>query len=204
MARSWHYPRWKRLALQFVLLLVLVLTLGLAEVVARRQRAAQVTVLGEPLAVGPISIRIPQRWVVETEDVKIGSAVIHVLEPDGNRRGRVLTIAAKYVPLGTTLDQFITLKQEFDQSAYPRHPWLPPELPTGQEAIRIANNPGRLIAMRITGLTPEGGRPTIWLAAALVNPWRIIEVQLECPDDTDADDDKRLILDVTRGISVPK
>jgi hypothetical protein len=213
MARSWHYPRWKRLALQFALLLVLGLTLGLAELVARHQRAAQVTVLGPPATVGRVTIRLPKRWVAESEDVNTDSTVIHAQEPDADRHGRVLTIAEEDVPFGTSLDRF--LKQSGLGPAArpirdngieepPRVLWKTPECPTGQEPVTVANCGGRLIAMRVAEIPPEAGRPTIWVAAALLNPFRAVAVQLECPDDQEAEADKQLIVDVARGISIPK
>ena len=70
MARSWQYPRWRRVVMQVVLWAVFGATLGMAWLVVRHQRLAGLVRLTEPrfveLADGTrLGVRLPKGWAVQ-------------------------------------------------------------------------------------------------------------------------------------------
>src|SRR5689334_8207318 len=70
MARSWHYPRWRRYLMQAVMWLIFAGTIALAAYVDHRKHAAQHVELAAASVHGGLSIALPKSWKIEqpTED----------------------------------------------------------------------------------------------------------------------------------------
>jgi hypothetical protein len=64
MAKSWQYPRWRRIVMQLVLWLVLAGTLGLAALVDHKRSQTHRPSLGNAASYGDLEIRLPKRWQV--------------------------------------------------------------------------------------------------------------------------------------------
>ena len=65
MAKSWQYPRWRRVAMQGTMWLILAATVGLAALVNRHQRHALVPALDtkSPITLGnSVKVFLPANW----------------------------------------------------------------------------------------------------------------------------------------------
>jgi hypothetical protein len=71
MAKSWQYSRWRRVAMQVTLALVLAATVGLAALVTRGRSAELRVELGTPIEVGSLKMRLPAGWSVTMSPVTV-------------------------------------------------------------------------------------------------------------------------------------
>src|SRR5712672_418495 len=67
MARSWQYPRWRRMLMQGVLCVVLVATVGLAEWVTRARQRTSWGGLKQSVVNERLRIALPARWTVRPQ-----------------------------------------------------------------------------------------------------------------------------------------
>ncbi len=72
MARSWQYPRWRRVVVQVVLWGVLAASLGVAELVVRHKALVGSVQLGGPRSVDlpggvRLTVRLPKGWPVDRD-----------------------------------------------------------------------------------------------------------------------------------------
>jgi hypothetical protein len=195
MARSWEYASWKRTALAVVMVLVLGMSLGLAELVVRHERATHPA--AGPTHIGSITFYRPSpSWVI----TKPLATETIAQEPDGERRGRRLRMEQDNVSPDMTPEAFI----EKIRHRYPRYTdWDPGDNIAGAERIRIAGFHGILVAMEDT--EPQvgtGDHGTIWVAAAMLAPGRMLAIQLICHDDTHPEEDKATIEAVISGLTL--
>jgi hypothetical protein len=134
MARSWHYPRWRRIVMQVVLWAVFGATLGLAALVARHKRQAGTLELQAARTValpvgGPtVGVRLPKGWMVlhdpaehddDDEDDANGPSVWFVareadggpdpIDPDDGPRGqgRELRVRCRVLRQATTAAAYL-------------------------------------------------------------------------------------------------
>jgi hypothetical protein len=194
MARSWEYASWKRTALAVVMVLVLGVSLGLAELVVRHERAVHPP--AGPTRIGSITFYLPSpRWVI----TKPMATETIALEPSGERRGRVLRIQQLNVNPDVTPEEFV----DKIRLTYPHYTdWNPGDNISGADQIRIAGFHGVLIAME--DIQPEiatGDHQTVWVAAAMLAPGRMLAIQLVCPDETHPLEDKEAIEGIISGLT---
>ena len=69
MARSWHYPRWRRVVMQVVLWAVFGMSMGVAALVVQHRRLVGAVELGDRLPVRlpdgvTVTVRLPRGWAV--------------------------------------------------------------------------------------------------------------------------------------------
>src|SRR5437879_3323995 len=94
MARSWQYPRWRRILMQATMWLILAATVGLAALVTRQRTHTARTEMSQVRTVGDFTITLPTRWkVVDGGD---GAMLLVAREPGGGgidaQAGRTLSV----------------------------------------------------------------------------------------------------------------
>src|SRR5688500_10159753 len=153
MAKSSHYSRWKRVAMQASMWTVLAASVGLAALVSR-QRTKELTVrLGEPQRVGRVMVRLPEGWGAERRHV--GRDVqVFAQEPPHRRARRELQLTLELLPDGQT-DAHLRRLEEM--SSLPRDQF---------ERFDFLGQPG----YRVQGFNPERGERTNVLYAATMLP----------------------------------
>lgn len=169
-------------------------SLGLAEWVVHDQRTKGGTPLERvPISVGPLSIRGPRGWELESQSEHPVRYV--AVEPErGDRDARTLTIRETKVQVGTSAEKFLAQKGlEFG-------------LPS--EPIRIGKVNGILVSSQSqadTEMAPESA-PIVneWIAGCVGPNGIAISIQLKGPEETETQRmlDKQLIRDVARAIAV--
>src|SRR5687768_7614071 len=108
MARNWQYPRWRRVAMQGVMCLVLAGSVGLAAYVGHQRRPPVVT-LGPAEVHGRLSFGVPVGWDVQE---KILDARHSFIARD-KQAGRLLRI--DQMPAGLRADPNSLLAEELRQ-----------------------------------------------------------------------------------------
>jgi hypothetical protein len=177
---KWHYPKWRRVAMQAVMFLILGASLALAQWVVHDRRTNGSTRMGGMRYYGPIGVRIPAGWKLESEAVEPGLAPKWVkfkaVEPGpGGAPGRVLLVAENQGSPRLTAEQLLNLL---------------PEIP--RKAIQIGPYTGVLVNQQIaedTLMGPESGPEEYQLIAGCVGPTGIaIRLVLDCPIDPESDE----------------
>jgi hypothetical protein len=74
MARSWQYPRWRRLLMQSAMWVILGGTVGLAALLDRHQHELSQVALAAPLQCSSIRLQLPANWIIECSDVGMMTA----------------------------------------------------------------------------------------------------------------------------------
>jgi hypothetical protein len=96
MARSWHYPRWRRYVMQATLWLVLAATLGLAAVVNHHKRRQLYIALGQPIVRGDLTVSLPLNWQALANDPD--ERVVARAVERGPAGGRLVSISRHPLP----------------------------------------------------------------------------------------------------------
>src|SRR5438067_359132 len=100
MAKSWQYSPWRRQALQAVMGLILLATVGMAALVTRQKQLAIRVPLGEPVKTGDISIGMPAGWAVSRPQSATGNFdKIQALERPGDEKGRSIIVTREQLPM---------------------------------------------------------------------------------------------------------
>src|ERR1700722_1014477 len=94
MARSWHFPRWRRIAMQATMWVILMGTVGLASFQVYHLEHAHEISFGEPIVDGPLQFQLPAGWAVSRQ--VIGAGVTY--EAANAVDGRVLRVIRRPVP----------------------------------------------------------------------------------------------------------
>src|SRR6266699_1549415 len=85
MAKSWQYSPWRRQALQAVMGLILLATVGMAALVTRQKQLA---------------IRVPAGWAVSRPQSATGNFdKIQALERPGDEKGRSIIVTREQLPM---------------------------------------------------------------------------------------------------------
>lgn len=92
MAKSWQYGRWRSVAMQGAMWVVLGATVGLAALVSHEKRQAQRADLGPPQQVGGVWLRLPEGWQSSVEASDDQTLKVVVSEPGGSLYRRTLLI----------------------------------------------------------------------------------------------------------------
>src|SRR5438105_2971156 len=106
MARSWHYPRWRRVALQGALVIVLCVTLGVAAWVDQYKGMRVATELGQVVRLGDLRVRIPLNWGITGQVQQRDSSAVRAQASDGSRR---ISIANDRVTAATSPEEYLYL-----------------------------------------------------------------------------------------------
>src|SRR5438477_9681382 len=104
MARSWHYPRWRRIALQVILVAVFGITLGVAAWVDRYQSARVSIELGPAVRMGELHVRLPRNWAITAQLQYRETHAIRAQESDGTRR---ISIDRERVNSATSPEEYL-------------------------------------------------------------------------------------------------
>jgi len=81
MPTSWHYPRWRRILMQLVMVLTLAATTALAAFVSRQRTLANTILLPQVQTVGPLTIRLPAGWSISTGAPGNSAILLRAQEP---------------------------------------------------------------------------------------------------------------------------
>jgi hypothetical protein len=92
MAKSWHYPRWRRHVMQITMWIVLAGTVGLAMVVNHFERKALEPRLGAAQTIGDVTFRAPANWKPPGDNPSDPQTLITLLESDDDS-GRARSIS---------------------------------------------------------------------------------------------------------------
>ena len=85
MPKSWQYPRWRRVAMQVAMCVVLGAAVGSAAWVGQTRRAELDVKLGPPQQVGELMVRLPERW--QSRITRGRTVVVVVADEVSDRRG---------------------------------------------------------------------------------------------------------------------
>jgi hypothetical protein len=103
MARSWQYPRWRRMLMQIALVLILAGTAGLAELVTRQRNQSVVPELKQSRTLDGILVKLPTNWVVNDDDAD----VLIAREPRADEQGRILLVRVQHVGRAMSAEGFL-------------------------------------------------------------------------------------------------
>lgn len=156
MARNWQYPRWRRVALQVVMCVILAASVGLAAYIQHRRQPPPVT-LGEPELRGRLIYRLPVGWRTSIGGLLGPGPALLAREP-GKRKRQIL----------------VAQGPARDRSA---EEWLatvlgsPLPLP-GAEPIEIAGETGVMVTVHTLDERESG----LYAAAVMPEGWAVILV----------------------------
>jgi hypothetical protein len=180
--------------MQGVLFLVFCGSVGLAQFVIHQHRINGNNRLTAARYVGTISIKLPKGWEVERENQ--GSVLLVAVEPDSTESdGRQLTIRRN------DLDKWISPEEFLQTSGLLRNTEQVADQGTNlTEKLMVAGVPGVLLvqAKRMNSVRSE-----ILLFAASVRPSGLaISLELDCPDDSDLQDDIQTLREVAGAMNL--
>ena len=89
MAKTWQYGRLRVVALQVVMWSVLGASLGLAAYIDHRRSSQFNVTLGEPRAVGRLSLRLPKGWEIEGPAGTPLAIAAKEFDPQGRQRLKI-------------------------------------------------------------------------------------------------------------------
>jgi hypothetical protein len=197
-----EYPKSRRLLMQAVLFIIFGASVGMAQYVIHQRRVSGNTHLAAMRYVGQVGVQLPRGWMLVRENQ--GSILWMATEPDTTeRKGRRITIRQQKL-------QTLVSSEEFLQNS---------RLLDGTERI-IRTDPASNVAapitiagdsgVMLTVIKPVGGflgfgqtEAEKVLFAASVRPSGLaLSLELECPEDTDPQDDEMTLTEIAAGIDV--
>ncbi len=188
--------------MQAVLCLILLVSVGLAGLVTHERRVNRYTHLAGVRYVESIGVRLPAGWILERADR--GQVLFVAHEPDlADRKGRRIIVEKHQVEPGQSAVDFLQNSGLLSGTE---------RLTSGDsdesviEPLTVADMPGVMLAVK----RPIGGflffRPTgyeIEFFAASVRPSGLaISLRLDCPLDSDPQDDQQTLRDIAGAMEV--
>jgi hypothetical protein len=104
---KWHYPKWKRVAMQAVLCVIFATSLALAQWVVHDRVVNGVTRLDAIEFFGPIGIRRPEGWSLKPPSLNATTRVTFDEPSIDGRPGRRLNITAERVTPGMAPEMYL-------------------------------------------------------------------------------------------------
>ena len=186
--------------MQITLALILAGTLGLAMLVSHRKMLVKLTTAR---SAGDIEAKLPSGWRLEKEN---DPPIMFMIREPAGHGGRLMTIRCEQKPPGITTLQFLKASAILRET----NEVLGTD---GPQPMTVAGVPGLLVQRKrpISGLMNDeeelpsatnGIEQTVWIAAGVLPSGQAISVVLECPQEIDAEADKRLMINTAEGITV--
>lgn len=180
MSRSWQYPRWRRIAMQATLWVVLGATVGLAALVDHYRSGAAALKLGPMENFGPLSLRLPAGWAITAEREQV---LLVQAEEGGGGSARILSVLLQPVREEMSALEFII-----------RSGLAPPQAARVAQPISMAGQTGTMVSvtrqMRSPGGAVVGERDMV--AVAMVRPQYAIILHLGSAGNTLGEDEDLL------------
>jgi hypothetical protein len=189
--------------MQAVMCLIFCASVGLAQYVIHERRLSGSSRLGVVLHGGPLDVKLPRGWKTVLD--KRGSLPLVAIEPDStDRKGRRLTIRCQKLTTLISSEEYLQASGLLNGTERPEVRADPAA--NVADPITIAGDPGVVLAV----LRPTGGFLGIGatgyekvLFAASVRPSGLaVSLELQCSEDSDADDDAQTLSDIAAAMSV--
>jgi hypothetical protein len=107
VSKSWHYPKWRRVALQFTLWGIFAATVGLAALVDRHKQRVWEVPLGEAVVLEDVTVRLPAGWAVIAQVQQDGYEALALQEPGEMPTARRLSVLRDQTPTTMTAKQYL-------------------------------------------------------------------------------------------------
>jgi hypothetical protein len=166
MARSWQYPRWRRILMQCVMWLVLAGAIASAALINHELRKRQRVALGAPQTLDRMRISLPGGWI-KASDPEDQGVLVHLSEPGDGPAGRQLLVLSRrtegFIPPQDCLSRL-------DGGAFKGASDEP-------QLLDIGGYPGLLLRRRVS--VGEGVEASV-IQACVSFPWRqVVVIHLE-------------------------
>lgn len=187
--------------MQGVLCLIFIASLGLAALVTHERKLQGNTRLAGIRYAGSIGVKLPAGWALERENQ--GNILFVASEPDTpEKKGRTLTVRKHKVDPTQSSEEFLQssglLRGTLRLVATDPNANL--ALP-----ITIADQPGVMLAVKKPLgflFLPTTDYETNWFAASVRPSGLALSLQLECPDDSDPEEDRQTLTEIAAAIVV--